>query len=397
MKGWAAPPQFHRARRAELRLFVNGRPVQSRRLSYALQEAYRELLPARRFPLVVCFLAVDPARVDCNVHPTKAQVRLADEAVAFTLIQRSLRAALLGERPLDAITVTDPADGVDPPEWMRTAPGAAAANVAGDGAQPLLLERLRPGGSITPSYGTVLPRGIDQVAGRLELSNESGGAFAGAPPLRLLGQIDAAFLVGEGPDGLYLVDQHAAHERVLYERLLRGRRVDGLLAPEQEQQALLDLAPIELNASQAYALDEFGSALAALGWEAQPFGERALRLRALPVALAWDLGSGAVKGDPSARLTAVLDALAEGVSPPSEKAGGAGDADHTEEPQRFDPAAAASACHGAVRAGDPLASEEQRALLRALESCARPHTCPHGRPTLLRLAREEILRRFLRR
>ena len=428
VEGLAAPPLHHRARRGELRLFVNGRPVQSRRLSYALQEAYRELLPARRFPLVACFLAVDPARVDVNVHPAKAQVKLADEDAAFALIQRSLRAALLGERPArqrqpagfppdrpapENPTPENPVIDRDaPPAWLRADPsrangalangalanGALAQAVPAEGQAPgTLLERLRPGPP------------------RPESGSQAGfeGASTGAtPPLRALGQIDAAFLVAEGPDGLYLIDQHAAHERVLYEQLLgsessqhesadRERADDeaaGLIArrPAPAQQALLDLAPVELSAAQAAALAEFAPALRALGWEADPFGERALRLRALPAALTRGLGGAGADAparDPAARLTAVLDELAE--SPAQDALGRKGEA--SEEPLRFDPAAAASACHSAVRAGDPLTPEAQRALLRALEACARPHTCPHGRPTLLRLPRDEILRRFLRR
>ena len=370
VEGLAAPPQYQRAHRGELRLFVNGRAVQSRRLSYALQEAYRELLPARRFPLVALFLEVDPARVDVNVHPTKAQVKLSDEDVAFGLIQRSLREALLtgrtsaGPAPIAAATSAAPS----------AARSAARPLSTWDRAGLPTLERPGPRSAPDPAEATA-------AEGQPELPG------AASPPLRVLGQIDAAFLVAEGPDGLYLVDQHAAHERVLYERLL-----EAAAAPRSaSQQALLDLDPIELSAAQAGALTEFAPALRALGWDVEPFGERALRLRALPAALARALGGESserrLSRDPAGCLTALLDELAQ-ASPASLSA---------EEPQRFDPAAAASACHSAVRAGDPLAPEEQRALLRALEDCARSQTCPHGRPTLLRLPREEILRRFLRR
>ena len=369
-EGLAAPPQYHRAHRGELRLFVNGRAVQSRRLSYALQEAYRELLPARRFPLVALFLEVDPARVDVNVHPTKAQVKLSDEDAAFGLIQRSLREALLagrtsaGQAPLAAAT-------------------SAAPSAVRSAARPLSV-RDRVG---LPTLERPGLRSAPDPAKAAAAERQPELPGAASPPLRVLGQIDAAFLVAEGPDGLYLVDQHAAHERVLYERLL-----EIAAAPRSaSQQALLDLAPIELSAAQAGALTEFAPALQALGWDVEPFGERALRLRALPAVLVHGLGgessSRGLSRDPAGCLIALLDELAQ-ASPASLTA---------EEPQRFDPVAAASACHSAVRAGDPLAPEEQRALLRAVEDCARAQTCPHGRPTLLRLPREEILRRFLRR
>ncbi len=376
VEGLAAPPQYHRAHRGEMRLFVNGRAVQSRRMSYALQEAYRELLPARRFPLVALFLEVDPARVDVNVHPTKAQVKLSDEDAAFVLIQRSLREALLtGRLTLEGRTSAPEAPTA---ATMSAAPSSVRSTArllsAWDRVGPPTLER--------PGPGSVLASAEVVASGR---QPELPGTAS--PPLRVLGQIDAAFLVAEGPDGLYLVDQHAAHERVLYEQLL-----DAETAPRStSQQALLDLDPIELSAAQAGALTDFAPALRSLGWEVEPFGERALRLRALPAALARGLGGERsdqrLSRDPAGCITALLDELAQ-TSPASLTA---------DDPQRFDPVAAASACHSAVRVGDPLTPEEQRALLRALEACARSQTCPHGRPTLLRLPREEILRRFLRR
>ena len=376
VEGLAAAAQYHRAHRGELRLFVNGRSVQSRRLSYALQEAYRELLPARRFPLVAVFLEVDPARVDVNVHPTKAQVKLSDEDAAFVLIQRSLREVLLaGRLTLEGETSAGAAAIA---AATSAAPGPARSTdrplSAWDSGGLLTLER--PGSRAVPD-----PAGAAAAERQPELPGTA------SLPLRALGQIDAAFLVAEGADGLYLVDQHAAHERVLYEQLLEA-------APRSaSRQALLDLHPIELSAAQAGALTDFAPALRALGWDVDPFGERALRLRALPAALARGLGgegSGRGRGlsrDPAGCLTALLDELAQ--VPPASLT--------DEDPQRFDPVAAASACHSAVRAGDPLTPEEQRALLRALEACTRSQTCPHGRPTLLRLPREEILRRFLRR
>ena len=300
VEGLAAPPQYHRAHRGELRLFVNGRSVQSRRMSYALQEAYRELLPARRFPLVALFLEVDPARVDVNVHPTKAQVKLSDEDAAFVLIQRSLREALLaGGLTLEGGTSVG---AVATAAATSTAPGP-------DRSTDRALSAWNPGGLLMLERPG--PRAVSDPAEAAAAGRQSELPGTASPPLRALGQIDAAFLVAEGPDGLYLVDQHAAHERVLYERLLEA-------APRSaSQQALLDLDPVELSAAQAGALTDFAPALRALGWDVDPFGERALRLRALPAALVRGLsgeGSGRGRGlsrDPAGCLTALLDELAQ--------------------------------------------------------------------------------------
>ena len=177
----------------------------------------------------------------------------------------------------------------------------------------------------------------------------------------------ATFLVAEGPDALYLIDQHGAHERVLYERLLAAP------AGPEARQPLLDPPLLELSAEQAAALAGHEAALTALGFELEPFGERTLRLRALPACWA--------PGDARSALLALLDDLAG----------------PDRVPERHDPVAASAACHAAVRAGQRLEPLELRALLRDLERCLNPHTCPHGRPTLLRLSNQDLARRFLRR
>ncbi len=356
LTGLAAPPQHHRGRRDALRLFVNARPVTSRRLNYAVEEAYRELLPAGRHPLAVCFLEAEPGRVDVNVHPTKAQVKLADEDAAFSLIQRTLRAALLqaaGPRPLDpspftaaaapaaaAFPLPAPSDPPGPEAAALRRATTAATPVAGAGAATALA----PSPSPPP---TPAPPAI--------------------PPLRALGQVGATFLVAEGPDALYLIDQHGAHERVLYERLLAAP------AGPEARQPVLDPPLLELSAEQAAALAGHEAALTALGFELEPFGERTLRLRALPACWA--------PGDARSALLALLDDLAG----------------PDRVPERHDPVAASAACHAAVRAGQRLEPLELRALLRDLERCLNPHTCPHGRPTLLRLSNQDLARRFLRR
>ena len=364
----AAPAQAKR-RRGGVHLFVNGRPVRSRRLSYALEGAYADLLPGGRYPLAAVFLELPPDALDVNVHPTKAQVKLRDEGAAFGLIQSSARRALLEGLPLPGAASWPDAGTAS---GFETHWGAAATA----GVAFLPEEGLPETGQ--PEAGRPHPAWTAQasavVGGQALRDPRADGAPAprpatGLPLLRLVGQVQDCFLVAEGPQGMVLIDQHAAHERVWYERLLaRG-------TGEAGRQALLEPTLVELTPPQAAALLENEAALAAQGLELEPFGERALRLRALPACL------GRAECDPRAALGALLDDLAEGGS----------------VPPRHDPLTASLACHASVRAGQTLQLDEMRALLRDLERCENPHTCPHGRPTLVEFAASELQRRFGRR
>ena len=357
--GIAAAPQRARGRRGGVQLLINQRPVQSRRLVYATEEAYAELLPRGRFPLAAIFLQVSPDRVDANVHPTKATVKLRDEDAAFGLIQRTLRAALLQppSRPTReaegrlAETISDPS-----PFRPRSRPVFTAASLH-EVATPALLHPPRPRETSTRSDPRV-PQAL----------------LHGLPLLRPLGQLRSTFLGAEGPEGMVLIDQHAAHERVLYERLLARRQ-----AASASQQPLLDPPLLELMPAQAAALTEHEAALATFGFDLEPFGDRTWRLSAIPVT-----SEGAEprpRRDAQALVVALLDDLA-GAEPVA--------AGH-------DPTAAVAACHSAVRAGQTLQTEETAALLHALEACDNPHTCPHGRPTLIAFDAGDLERRFGRR
>ena len=358
--GLAAPPPHQRGRRGGVQLFVNGRPVAARRLVYAVEEAYAELLPRGRFPIAAVFLEVPGERVDVNVHPSKATVKLQDEEAAFGLIQRALREALLSETPRRGLRLPAPAGQPAAPAVSGNGEGAGAAAVS----RAALRSALR---------GSALKAGGDggrRAAGREGATTE---AALSLPPLRLLGQLRSTFIVTEGAEGMVLVDQHAAHERVLYERLLAG--ADG---GEAGQQPLLEPALLELTPAQAATLEAQGAGLRALGFAIEPFGERALRLRALPASLG---KGGAGESEARAALLALLDDLGGG-----ERAAAGHDA-----------AAASAACHAAVRAGQRLTAEEMGALLGDLERCDNPHSCPHGRPTLVELAAADLLRQFGRR
>jgi DNA mismatch repair protein MutL len=188
------------------------------------------------------------------------------------------------------------------------------------------------------------------------------------PLLRAVGQVNATYIVAEGPDGMYLLDQHAAHERVLYERFLTAVQ-DG----RPEVQGLLEALTVELSAPQVALYSEHAAALGELGFEVEHFGDAAFVVRAVPASL---------RGDDIAReMAEVLELMARDET--------SLDASHR--------AAASMACHGSVRAGMTLSDKEQREMLRLLEGCASPRTCPHGRPTMVHLAADAIAREFRRK
>jgi DNA mismatch repair protein MutL len=326
--GMVSQPRLSRGSRDGIVLAVNGRPISSRALVYALEECYLGRLERGRHPIAVIDIGIDPELVDVNVHPAKKEVRFRDEGTVFAALQRAVRAAL---------------DGSDPFRYraLESMPSVAAASV-----RPQLT--IHDAAIALPTAEpTVLRNGEPAV-------------------LRPIGQAGPGYLVAEGPHGLVLVDQHAAHERVLYNRLLeRLRSGRGMSQPLLIPQAV-DVEPALIAAAADHRAD-----LANLGLEYEEFGPRSLRITAVPVEM------------PSGRATAAvqetLAALAEN------RGDGA-----------LEKAAAALACHSAVRFGDVLDVAEQRRLLADLESTEESVTCPHGRPTRLLVEWQELTRHFRR-
>ncbi|GAC1657881.1 MAG: DNA mismatch repair endonuclease MutL [Candidatus Dormibacteraceae bacterium] len=321
--GATSQTHLSRGNRDGMLLAVNGRPIASRALAYALEECYRGSLERGRYPLAVLDLAVDPAAVDVNVHPAKREVRFRDEGAVFAALQRAVRDALQsgGEAPR-----------------LRPAPLAATAATSSGMRQMVLHE---PATELTPDPGP--PRPVNGY-------------------LRPLGQVLDGYLVAEGPDGVVLIDQHAAHERVLFNRF--RSRLEG--APAISQPLLLPPV-IELDAASVAALADSRAELIALGFEVEPFGPRSARILAAPAET------------PAGRVEEALVETLAGLRNRS-----------------VDEALASLACHSAVRFGDALDGSEQRRLLLELEGIAPDATCPHGRPTRLLLEWQELKRHFRR-
>ncbi len=370
LDGLAGAVEDARRTRDGLRLFVNGRPVQDRRLAYAVQEAYRDWLPPGSFPLCLVRLTVPPEAVDVNIHPAKTEVKLREPGLAFALVQRAIRDALSQGR-----YVSPPRVGARafPPPGAPTAGMSPEPGLAVTGSPRAALPVAVAGSprAALPEAAAGAPRAAAVAEPRLDGWSPAGleprPESAALPPLRMVGQLHRTFIIAEGPAGLVLVDQHGAHERVLYERLLarEDRGVDG-------SQPLLQPLLLNLDSAEAAHWSQAGERLHALGFEADLFGERTLRLRALPAALGTVDAERLVRG--------VLADL--GPRP--------------DEPARFDRAAASAACHASVRRGAVLDPPAMSALLRDLEGCRQPHTCPHGRPTLVEISADEVWRQFRR-
>ncbi len=339
VSGWIGTPSLTKSHRQGMHFMVNGRWIQNRALGFALEEAYHSLLMVGRHPVALVRIAIDPASVDVNVHPTKAEVRFHDERAVCRAVQRTVHAALAGAVHDDLPSV-------------RWEPGRA-------------MEAQEPLDVTTPSYSQ--SNSLEDATNGTEPMGRRPNP-SGIPMLRVLGQVGATFIIAEGPEGMYLVDQHAAHERVLFERImaqLTNRSVD--------RQPLLDPAIVELSAEELGMWDRSGEELRAIGYETEAFGEGAVLIRALPAV--------ALGGDPGARLKAILQELLEGGSGTS----------------WLESVAISTACHTSIRAGQSLSLEEMRELIADLERSNQPRACGHGRPTMLHMTQDELARQFARR
>ncbi|TET73895.1 MAG: DNA mismatch repair endonuclease MutL [Dehalococcoidia bacterium] len=334
--GFISPPSLTRATRGYMSFFVNRRWVQSRMLPYALEEAYHGLLVTGRHPIAAINLLLPPQEVDVNVHPTKSEVRFRHEREIFAAVQKAVRATLVAQAPIPRLETLHHPQPAPAPSTERLLASEA-------GTQEAATESLVAG-----------PTEAEPVAKSL-------------PILRVVGQVANTYIITEGPDGMYLIDQHAAHERVLFERIRDQRQRRSV-----EIQGMLQPVPVELTVRQQELLELHVEALSEYGFGIEHFGERTCLLRSVPAMLG---------GQNIARsLTELLDFLGEGAK-----------SDWREE------IAISLACHSAVLAGQALSQQEMQDLVRQLEQSSQPRTCPHGRPTMIHLSAFQLEKGFGRR
>ena len=405
--GYVSQPTLTRANRQYINFFVNHRTVQSRTLGFAVEEAYHTLLMSGRHPVAVLNIELDPANVDANVHPQKVEVKFADERGAFIAVQRAVREALAA---YTAVPNMNPAkrenaqDGADQGELhygptfeARPVPLPPSADGEALPARPPInmeaaAATLRDGESDTAGaeidYSNMTPDQIFDLLGsssagrqpavqqvaRIE-EDKTVASRRNLPPLRVVGQISETYIIAEGPDGMYMVDQHAAHERVMYERILAELTQPNGKRAEVATQLLLTPLPLELTPRQRAEVESRLDVLAELGFEMEAEGERTLLVKSVPAMFKQRHESGM-----GGALVEMLDDLLN---------------------QRRvdlwrDTLAITLACHSAIRAGQSLPLEEMRRLIEQLEQCRMPRACAHGRPTMLLLSQSQLEREFKR-
>lgn len=373
LTGFISPTSLTRSNRREITFFINGRWVHEVSLTTALLQAYHTLLMVGRYPLTALFLEIAPEEVDVNVHPAKAEVRFRNQDRIFSFVQRSARKALLAYSPVP---------NVAPSLWgtTRTVPNEPPRHTGLDWMIGHDEQLPVNGGQYSVSNEQYSASGQQSVpASHFPVSNSPFSnsqpraetpSFTPIPLLRLVGQIGATYLVAEGPDGLYLIDQHAAHERVLFEKLMTQRTMKNI-----PSQALLTPAVVTLPPAAFHLLNTQLPVLQQFGFDVEEFGPHTFQVRAMPVLF---MGS-----DASAALRALVEDFEEDESPLQNE---------------IEAKLAARVCKRlAVKAGQSLSHEEQRALLMDLEACDSPRTCPHGRPTMIHLSVDLLERQFGRR
>ena len=364
LTGVAGLPTFNRGVADHQYLFVNGRPVKDRLLIGAVRGAYADMLARDRHAVLALFLDIPPQEVDVNVHPAKTEVRFRDPAFIRGFIVSGLRHSLEAEGQRSAQGPAAPAMG----NWQSEPIAPAASALAS------LFAREYGSSGVREAAPQWHPRGVETLApaARAEMA-EDQPAPAGEHPLGVArGQVALTYIIAEAEDGLVIVDQHAAHERLVLERL-KAAGAQGKMAGSQ---ALLIPEVVELDEPDCDRLEEVSESFAALGLQIERFGPGAMLVRAVPALLA--------KGSVQALLRDLADDLA---------ANGAA----LLLGERLDLVLATMACHGSVRAGRALSVAEMNALLREMEVTPRSGQCNHGRPTWVKLAHGDIEKLFGRK
>jgi len=373
LTGYVSPPHITKPTRAYQYLYVNGRPVRTRTLTVAVDQAFRDLTPERRYPMLVLLIEVDPSRIDVNVSPTKSEVKFQQEGAAFDAIRLSLKGALMEHG------------------MMPDAAGVAAANDAlRQLRQPMnVVEDWRPQSSLnspalfdlsfraqaplvqpTPEGDEAPPTSEPYQAPDVNLSSGDQPFVTLLDDLRVIGQVMKTFIIAETRHGVVIIDQHVAHERILYEYLC------GLKGPTAiEKQRLLVPQTLHLDRRSSVLLREKLGELTDIGFEMEPFGGESYVVRAVPAAIR--------NKDPLKILADLVDELVEGsinrkLAPTREQIW------------------ITSSCKMAVKAGDPLSIAEMEKLISDLATTENPYLCPHGRPITVTLGRDALLRMFKR-
>ncbi|HTV08305.1 MAG TPA: DNA mismatch repair endonuclease MutL [Candidatus Aquilonibacter sp.] len=401
MSGFVSKPELQKLNRNSIYVFANGRLIRDRLVLHALTEAYRNIIPPTSFPVVLLFLEMPPQEIDVNVHPAKTEVRFRQGAFVHDFVRDSVRTALMQARPAasffqalhaaptasESLTVdVSPLPGVEQavfgPRDGELVTQSEGVIEPGDVASFELRER-----SVAPSPGRLGFEGAGMAVGYVDSGNppvndeavhgwgtqnkgEQRPTLNSLATLKPLGQLRDSFILAVNEEGLWIIDQHVAHERVLFEKILREREVERV-----QRQRLLMPVLVELLPEQMVTFAEIAEELERNGFEAEPFGRRTLAIKAAPVGL---------EGKE-------LERMLEEVLGVTEKT-----AQVENEELRRTRIAASIACHAAIKVNMPLEAAKIDWLLRELAKTEYPTNCPHGRPIALRYSLKEIQRAFQR-
>jgi len=371
LSGYAGLPTYNRGNAAHQYLFVNGRPVRDRLLQGALRGAYADFLARDRHPACALYIELDAGLVDVNVHPAKAEVRFRDPGLVRGLIVSGLRHSLAGAGHRASTTVSMAALGGFRPQSMPPQPSGAGFSAWRQGGWPAAAAQAIPGLSEVSARAEFAPEFADQ-AGVAEPATSAPVFDPVDFPLGAArAQVHETYIVAQTRDGVVIVDQHAAHERLVYERM-KGELAEGGVA----RQALLLPEVVELDPAEADRVVARADELAALGLTIEPFGPGAILVREVPALLGETDAAGLIRD--------IADDLAENGQALALK-------------ERLEDVCSTMACHGSVRAGRRLTAPEMNALLRQMEATPHSGQCNHGRPTYVELKLADIERLFGRR
>ncbi len=390
VQGFVSRPEVQKLNRNSMFFFVNRRLVRDRVIQHALTEAYRNIMPPTVFPVVLLFLELPFTEVDVNVHPSKTEVRFRQQNVIHDFVRDSVRAALMKARPVPQFTAEiaarpTAAPALTPGAWPAQAADSplvsgreVAELILKPPEEPALPQRLQFQDAIEVQANAAMAVARfaepaapgDYFAARAAVTGEPAEESAALAALRPLGQVRESFILAVNDEGLWIIDQHAGHERILFERVMRQRATE-----QVETQRLLMPLIVELTPGQQAVFAEICEELRHNGFEAEPFGSRTIAVKTAP------------GGVPAAEVERMLPELLDELQREQQ-------ALNLETVRRR--IAASIACHAAIKINTPLDAKKMEWLVRELEATECPMTCPHGRPVLLRYSLKDIQKAFKR-
>jgi DNA mismatch repair protein MutL len=332
--GMIGSPRISRSNRDDITFFINRRWINNRMLTFAFEEAYHGLLMQDKHPIGVINISINPALIDVNVHPAKTEVKFENDRIVFSAVQRAVRQVLIQSAPVPHV------------EEVRHQYNVSSPNQAYETSEPEFKQEFTETPVAVPPHHPTYQTGATPL-------------FT-LPLLRVIGQFAKNYIIAEGPEGLFLIDQHAAHERIMFEKIKKQRSSRAV-----ETQSLLEPAVFEPGLKMADLLSEHLQELAEFGFTIESFGDKTFLVRTIPAILRgrdWQ--------------SVLREIISEPVS------------DWTEN------IISRMACHSAVRSGKILSDEEMKELIRQMEQADIPNTCPHGRPTIIQIGLKQIEREF---